>query len=421
MSDPSGVPGTAGARGALDGVRVVDLSRMVSGPLSTFWLANLGAEVLAVERVGNDLQRGLAPFASPAGGLVETPVEGGLSVPYLKRHRGKRSVVIAYDTPAGAALLRSLVARADVFVENARPGLMERLGLGWADLGAVNPRLVYVSVSGFGQDGPDAARPAMDHVVQARSGLMAKTGFADGPPTRAGSTVGDFLGATFAAMGVLAALRQRDATGVGDHVDVAMLETLSALVWDEPVDHYAATGRPVRTGNADPRGAGIDAYECRDGWIAMCVAGEEQWQRLAVLVGRPEWNTEWPGARDRAAHRDDIDAALRSWAADLRAADAEAQLLAIGVPVSVVREPAETATDVQLAHRRFLVPLRHPDAPADQPSGLLGHRLPIAFAGRVDELAPAEPLGASTDAVLRDWLGLGARERAALRADGTTA
>jgi crotonobetainyl-CoA:carnitine CoA-transferase CaiB-like acyl-CoA transferase len=411
----------SGARGALQGVRVVDVSRMVSGPLSTFWLANLGAEVLAVERVGNDVQRGLAPFASPAGGLVDTPVEGGLSVPYLKRHRGKRSVVIAYDTPAGAALLRSLVARADVFVENARPGLMARLGLGWSDLRAVNPRLVYVSVSGFGQEGPDAARPAMDHVVQARSGLMAKTGFPEGPPTRAGSTVGDFLGATFAAMGVLAALRQRDATGLGDHVDVAMLEALSALVWDEPVDHYAATGRPVRTGNADPRGAGIDAYECRDGWIAMCMAGEQQWERLAVLLDRPEWNTEWAGARSRAEHRDEIDAALRSWAEARGAADAEAQLLSIGVPVSVVREPAETATDPQLAFREFLTPLRHPSAPPEAPSGLLGHRLPIAFAGRVDELPPTEPPGASTDAVLREWLGLDAQALADLRHSGTTA
>jgi crotonobetainyl-CoA:carnitine CoA-transferase CaiB-like acyl-CoA transferase len=410
-----------GARGALDGVRVVDVSRMVSGPLSTFWLANLAAEVLAVERVGNDAQRGLAPFASPAGGLVETPVDGGLSVPYLKRHRGKRSVVIAYDTPAGAKLLRALVARADVFVQNARPGVMARFGLGWPDLRAVNPRLVYVSVSGFGQDGPDSSRPAMDHVVQARSGLMAKTGFPDGPPTRAGSTVGDFLAATFAAMGVLGALRQRDATGLGDHVDVAMLETLSALVWDEPVDHYAATGRPMRTGNADPRGAGIDAYECRDGWIAMCMAGESQWERLAVLVGHPEWNTDWPSARARAEHRDDIDAAMRSWAAGLGAADAEAQLLAIGVPVSVVLDPAETATDPQLAFRQFLTPLRHSLAPPDRPSGLLGHRLPIAFAGRLDELPPAEPLGASTDAVLHDWLGLDAPALADLRQSGATA
>jgi CoA:oxalate CoA-transferase len=407
--------------GALAGVRVVDVSRMVSGPLSTFWLANLGAEVLAVERVGVDPSRGLAPFAAPGGGLVDTPVDGGISVPYLKRHRGKHSIVVAYDTPPGAEVLRSLVAHADVFVENARPGVMARLGLGWSDLRAVNPRVVYVSVTGFGQDGPHAGRPAMDHVVQARSGLMAKTGPADGPPTRAGSTVGDFLAATFAAMGVLAALRRRDETGEGDHVDVAMLEVLGALVWDEPVDHYAARGLPVRTGNTDPRGPGIDAYECSDGWIAMCVAGEEQWTRLGALLAHPEWRTEWPTARDRVAHTAEIDAALRTWSASRSAADAERQLLEIGVPVSVVCDPAETASDPQLVFREFLTPLRHALAPPDRPSGLLGHRLPISFQGRVDSLSPAEPAGTSTDAVLRDWLAVDDETLAALRAAGTIA
>lgn len=405
--------------GALAGVRVVDVTRFVSGPLSTLWLANLGAEVLAVERLAADPSRKLPPIAVPGGGISTEAVADGISVPYLKRFRGKRSVVIAYDTPAGAALLRDLVARADVFVENARPGTMAGHGLGYDDLRAVNPRLVYVSLSGFGQDGPDASRPAMDQVVQARSGVMAKTGFPDGPPVRAGSTIGDFLGATFAAFGTVAAVRRRDVTGEGDHVDVAMLETLSALVWDEAVDFYAATGRPVRTGNADPRGAGIDAYECADGWISMCPTSDDQWQRMAELVGHPEWTTDWPTIRERAAHADEIGAGMRAWARRRTALDAEAQLLAIGVPVSVVLEPAATATDAQLRHRGALQALRHPLARADQPSGLLGPRLPIAFAGRVDELAPAELRGASTDAVLGDWLALDAGVIARLRAAGT--
>jgi CoA:oxalate CoA-transferase len=407
--------------GALAGVRVVDVTRFVSGPLSTFWLASLGADVLAIERLAPDPSRSLPPIAAPEGGIRTEPVADGISVPYLKRFRGKRSAVIAYETPAGAALVRALAAHADVFVENARPGVMGNYALGYDDLRAANPRLVYVSLSGFGQDGPDALRPAMDQVVQARSGVMAKTGFADGPPLRAGSTIGDYLGATFAAFGAVAALRRRDVTGEGDHVDVAMLETLSALVWDEAVDFYAATGRPVRTGNADPRGAGIDAYECRDGWISMCPTSEEQWRLMAELVGHPEWTTDWPTIRDRSAHADDIGAGMRAWARGRTALDAESALLAIGIPVSIVLEPAETAEDPHLQHRHTLEPLRHPDAPADQPSGLLGPRLPIAFAGRVEHLTPAERRGTSTDAVLREWLDLDTGAIARLRADGTIA
>jgi crotonobetainyl-CoA:carnitine CoA-transferase CaiB-like acyl-CoA transferase len=402
-------------RGALAGVTVVDVSRYVAGPLGTFWLANLGAQVIAVERPGGEPSRGLAPFAHADGSVDTERRDDGLAVPYLKRYRGKRSICISLDAPEGQELVRRLVAGADVFVENSKPGAMARRGLGYERLSAVNSRLVYCSVSGFGQDGPDAGRPAMDHVVQARSGLMAKTGFADGPPTRAGATVGDFLAATFAALGIVAALHERDRTGRGDHVDVAMLDALSALVWDEPVDHYAASGFPVRTGNTDPRGAGIDVFATRDGHVAMCLTSNDQWAELAHAIGRPEWVAERATIRERATHRDEINAAIGAWCATRTTAAADAALLAMGVPAGAVRAPIDALDDVQLREREFLVPLRHPGS--QRGSWLRGHRLPVAFAGRVGDLEPPEPLGASTAEVLRG-LGLSDVELASLRDRG---
>jgi len=403
----------------LEGVRVVDVTRFVAGPLATFFLASMGAEVIAVERPGGEQSRLLAPFGRPDGGSSALPVDGGMSVPYLKRGRGKRSVAVALDAPEGRSLVHRLVAVADVFFENSRPGVMARLGLGYDALAAANPRLVYASISGYGQSGPRSEAPAMDQAVQAASGLMAKTGFPDGPPVRTGAAVADFSSAAFAALGVLGALRQRDRTGRGQHVDLSMLDVLTALVWDEPVDHYAAAGMPVRTGNADPRGAPINVYPAVDGWVAVTLTTSEQWKQLVVLLGRPEWADELPSIRERAQHGEQIDDAFAAWSRTLPAREVERLLLEIGVPASVVRDPVAARDDAQLAHRLLLEPLHHPDA--SEPSGFLGPRLPIAFEGRAAHLPAAELLGTSTDAVLTSWLGLDDAELVRLRDAGIVA
>jgi crotonobetainyl-CoA:carnitine CoA-transferase CaiB-like acyl-CoA transferase len=297
--------------------------------------------------------------------------------------------------------VRRLAATADVFVENTRPGAMESsFGLGYATLSALNPRLVYCSISGYGQTGPLASRPAMDMAVQAASGVMAKTGFADGPPVRAGIAIGDHVAASFGALGVVAALRQRDATGRGQHVDLAMFDALTALVWDEPVDHYASAGMPMRTGNADPRGAPINVYACADGWVAVTLSSDEQWRGLAATMGRDDLVERWPTVRERARDTAEVDATVAAWAARLPAADVEAAFLALGIAAARVRDPAAASDDAQVAARALLEPLRHPAASA--PSGFLGPRLPIAFDGRAASLPPAESLGTSTDAVLRE-------------------
>ena len=257
-------------------------------------------------------------------------------------------------------------------------------------------------ISGYGYDAPD--RPAMDNIVQAASGVMAKTGFPDGPPLRAGITIADHMSASYAALGVLAALRQRDATGLGQLVDVAMIDVLTASVWDEPVDHYAAVGMPPRTGNADGRGAPINTYRCADGWVSVTCTSDRQWQSVCDLIERDDALERWPTIRERAGNAAEIDAAMESWTSERPVREVEAAFLAIGLPAGRVRDPIEAADDAQLRSRGLLQDLHHPSAPADRPSGFLGASLPISFDGRVD-LPPAELLGTSTDEVLRELAG----------------
>jgi crotonobetainyl-CoA:carnitine CoA-transferase CaiB-like acyl-CoA transferase len=402
----------------LAGVRVLDVSRFVSGPLCTFLLASMGAEVISVESPRTSTSRRLPPFAHPDGGNTSEYVEGALSIPFLKRSRGKRSVAIDITRPDGAALVRTLAEKSDVLVENSRSDAMVGFGLGYEQLAAVNAGLVYCAISGYGYDAPD--RPAMDNIVQAASGVMAKTGFPDGPPLRAGITIADHASATYAALGIFAALRQRDATGLGQLVDVAMLDVLTASVWDEPVDHYAAIGMPPRTGNADGRGAPINTYRCADGWISVTCTSDRQWQSVCELIERTDALERWPTVRERASGATDIDAAMEAWTSTRPVHFVETAFLEVGLPAGRVRDPIEAADDAQLRARGLLQDLQHPSAPPDRPSGFLGATLPISFEGRVD-LPPAELLGTSTDAVLRDLAGCDDAELSRLRDAGVIA
>ena len=219
---------------------------------------------------------------------------------------------------------------------------------------------------------------------------------------------------------MLAALRQRDATGRGQLVDVAMLDVLTASVWDEPVDHYAAIGMPPRTGNADGRGAPINTYRCADGWISVTCTSDRQWQRLCELMGRDDALARWPTIRERGGAAKEIDAAVEAWTSTRPVREVEAAFLGIGFPAGRVRDPIEAAGDEQLRARGLLNELRHPSAPADCPSGFLGASLPISFEGRV-ELPPAELLGTSTDAVLRELADCDDDTIAQLRANGVIA
>jgi len=402
----------------LEGIRVIDASRIVSGPVCAWLLASLGAEVIRIEAPGGDVTWQAPPWIGPEGVHrgARRPRDLGLSP--LRRGRGKRSVVLDLKTEAGREVMSRLLARSDVLIENFVPGALARLGFDDATLERTNPRLIHCSITGYGPDGPYARRSSLDLVVQAVSGLLAKTGFAGGPPTKVGATVGDQVPAIYAALGVVAALRQRDRDpeGRGQKVDVAMLDALVSLLWDEPLDEYARRGVPERVGNGDPRGAPLDVYPTADGWVAVVVTSQRQWEQLCDVIGRPELAARWPSPAERVRERDAVNGVVAQWCAALSTREVVERLLAIGVPVGPVQGAFDAAHDPQVRHRGALVPLRHPES--EDPSGYLGPAFPVRLSRADTSTAPADPLGASTEAVLRDVLGLSAAEVAALRAAG---
>jgi crotonobetainyl-CoA:carnitine CoA-transferase CaiB-like acyl-CoA transferase len=245
---------------------------------------------------------------------------------------------------------------------------------------------------------------------------MAKTGFPDGPPTKVGATVGDQVPAIYAALGVLAALRQRERDGLGQRVDVAMLDSLLALLWDEPIDVFEEQGLPERVGNGDPRGAPLDVFRSADGWVALVLSHDAQWAALCDEMGRPDLSARWPDLGARVAARESVNEAVAQWCRTLPSDAICAKLLALGVPAGPVRSPYAARRDPHVAQRGALVPLRHPDLA--EPTSYLGPALPIRFSRAQSASAPAEPLGASSEAVLRELLGIEDAEIAKLRAAG---
>jgi crotonobetainyl-CoA:carnitine CoA-transferase CaiB-like acyl-CoA transferase len=400
----------------LEGIRVIDASRIVSGPVCAWLLASLGAEVIRVEAPGGDPTWLAPPWIGPDGVHRGARRERDLGLSPLRRGRGKRSVVLDLKTGAGLDVFCRLLAASDVLVENFVPGALARLGLDDAALARIQPRLVHCSITGYGHDGPYADRSSLDLVVQAVSGLMAKTGFPDGPPTKVGATVGDQVPAVYAALGVVAALRQRDRDGRGQKVDVAMLDALVSLLWDEPLDEYARTGVPERVGNTDPRGAPLDVFRTTDGWAALVVTSQPQWERLCEVIGRRELAVRYATFADRARDTRAVNDAVAQWCARRSTAEVVERLLAIDVPVGPVRGAFSALHDPQVRHRAALVPLWHPDRA--EPSGYVGPAFPVRLSRADTRTAPAEPLGASTERVLREVLGLGDPELAALREAG---
>lgn len=400
----------------LAGVRVLDASHVVSGPVCCWLLAALGAEVIRVEPPGGDHTWRTKPVVAPDREHRDAPGPRDIAISPLRRGRGKRSVVLDLKSEDGRRVFEQLVGHCDVLVENAVPGAMQRLGLDYASLAPKHPRLVYCAITGYGEDGPYRDRPSMDLVVQAMSGLMAKTGFPDGPPTKVGATIGDQVPAIFAALGVVAALRQRDLEGRGQRVDVAMLDSLLTLLWDEPIDDFAAQGLPERVGNGDPRGAPLDVFPTRDGYAAVVLTQDAQWRALCDTMERPELADRYPDYAARLAGRAAVNAAVAAWCREHETDAVVEQLLAHGIPAGPVCSPYDAPRDPHVQHRGALQRLRHPDR--DEPTDFLGPALPIRFSSGAVEQTPAEPLGASTDAVLRELLELDDSEIARLREAG---
>ncbi|MGA2305273.1 MAG: CoA transferase [Acidimicrobiales bacterium] len=394
---------------------VLDLGRIVAGPLCTFLLASLGATVIRIDQPGGDVSWKSPPFVGPNGATNRGPrPDDAISLAHLKRDRGKRSVVLDLETEEGRAILVRLAAQADVLVQNYRPSTLERLGLDYQALAAVNPGLVYCAISGYGLTGPYRDRMAMDIAIQAASGFLARTGFPDGPPVKAGPTVGDQVPAVYAALGILAALRQREQTGLGQLVDVGMFDVVASLVWDEPIELYDEVGLGVRWGNSDPRGGPLNVYRTTDGWVALVVGSDTHWEHICALMDRPDLAVYGATLADRTRHLDELDQVVAAWCLGQDTVALAHALGEAGIPSSPVVDPIELRHDPHVAARGTLADLVHPAAP-DRPSGYLGTSLPIRLSAFTSAPAPAETLGASTDQVLSELLGLTPSELGGLR------
>lgn len=374
----------------LGGLTVVDLTQVLAGPYCTYQLALLGAEVVKIEPPGGEWTRAI-------GGLPELS-EHGLGLSFCVLNGDKQLVALDLKDPAGLDAVLALVDDADVVVENFRPGVADRLGLGSDALLARNPALVYCSVSAFGATGPLGGRPAYDHVVQAMSGVMELTGPAGSDPVKVGVPYLDYATGMTATTGILAALRERDRTGVGQLVDVSMLDVALSLMAGE-VAYVASTGNDLpKLGNEPASGSPASGcFRCGDGrWLQFVANTDRQFERLCVAVGRERWATDerWSTGAARRVNRRDLQDALREVLASAPAADWEARLARAGVPASVVRRVSDVLATGQPAARGLLHHLEvGPDATSVAVPGLpfvlngtsLGPRTPPRAAGADNE------------------------------------
>jgi formyl-CoA transferase len=334
----------AGSVGPLEGVRVLGVTKVWSGPLATCVLADLGADVVSVELP--DGRDGQVPPEIP---------RTGLSWFRESVHRNKRSVGLDLRDPAGRDCFLRLVATADLVVENYKPGTLDGWGVGFQDCRRVRPDIVFVSISGWGQYGPNAHLPAYDPVVQAASGWMALNGLPDGPPVRAPTFLADELAGLHAAIGALAALAHRTRTGEGQHVDVSMMDCL--LFSSSGLPTLAATGAPPpRLGNETDFVVPANVYECLDGHLYLAVALNKHWRALAELLGRPELARAegYATNEERLGNRDAINRIVAGWCLGRTVGDAVAALSGRGIVVAPVRTLAQAAADPQVAARQML-------------------------------------------------------------------
>jgi len=339
--------------GPLEGLVVLDLTRVLSGPFATMLMADLGARVIKVEPPQGDDSRGYGPFVD------------GSSLYFARVNRGKESICLDLKRSGERAVLLQIADAADVLVENYRPGVMSRLGLDYETLRERNPALVYASISGFGQTGPWRLRPAYDTVVQASSGLMSVTGRPGEAATKPGMPVADLAAGLYAFGGILAAVHGRQATGQGTYLDVAMHDSVVTLLEGAALSYLATGQAPPKIGNAHYSIAPFDTYRCGDGEIVICAANDALFRRLAVALGRAELATDarFHDNRSRHEHRDGLKALIEAQLRGRSASDWLGLLEAAEVPCGPVSDVAEALNGEQTRHRQMVVKAGHLPVP----------------------------------------------------------
>jgi crotonobetainyl-CoA:carnitine CoA-transferase CaiB-like acyl-CoA transferase len=395
-----------GVDGPLEGVRVIDLTRVLAGPYCSQALADAGADVIKIEAPGKgDDTRGWGP-----------PFVDGESCYFLAVNRGKRSLTLNLKHPRGREVLGGLIDGADVLVENFRPGALDRLGFSYEACRALNPRLVYASVSGYGREGPLGGRPGYDAVVQGEAGIMSVTGHPDGPPTRVGASLVDVLAGMNTTQGILLALLRRQSTGEGGRVEVSLLEGALSMLAYHNTTWLLAGEVPRRLGNRHPNLAPYETFEAADGYVIVGVGSEGLWRAFCTAAGRPELASDPRFASNalRVSNYDTLRAELAPLLRARPAAEWLALLEAAGIPCGRVRSVAEALEGEQVRARGLLLDVDHPTLGRQR---WVGSPIALDGAGR-GSLRPPPLLGQHTEEILAERLGLSAADVAALRSAG---
>ena len=391
---------------ALDGLRVLDVTQVMAGPYCAMVLADLGADVIKVEPPAGDSTR-VMPGAS-----------GRDSPSFNAVNRGKRGIVLNLKTPAGRDVLLRLARATDIVIENYRPGVMAALGAGYEALAAVNPRIIYASISGYGQTGPHRNKGGFDLVAQGVSGIMSITGEPGGAPAKAGVPLTDLGAGLFALVGILAALEHRHRTGMGQHVDTALVDAGVALsVW-EATEYFSGAGVPKALGSAHRMNAPYQAIRCADGYVTLGAANDRIFARLCDLLGHPEWlqRAEFATTAGRVANRGRLADAIEAITMQHPRAHWLAVFDANDIPCGPINDYAQVFADPQVQARQMMVETDHPTLGRTR---MLGS--PIKMSGTPPDVTRRAPLlGEHTDEVLRD-AGYTSEEIAALRAGNAIA
>lgn len=396
---------SARSRGPLHGVRVIDFTRILAGPFGAMFLGDMGAEVIKVEEPGKgDDTRGWPPFVA------------GEATYFMAVNRNKKSLTLNMKAAEGQVILKKLVAKADVVLQNFRPGTMERLGFGYESLRALNPRLVYCSISGFGESGPEASRPGYDLIVQGESGVMDITGFPDGPPVKVGNSIADLVAGMSAAQGVILALFARERTGRGQKVEIGMLDVMASLLTYQAGLYWNAGGRPTRRGNQHPSIVPYEVFQAKDAYLTLGVANNSLWEKTCRVLGRedltrdPRFDTE----SNRVSNRDTLIPLLNELFGARPAAEWLARLDQAGVPAGKIKTVAEVCESPHLQARGMIVKLPHPKAGSITVMGV-----PVRLWDTPGAVAAPPPLlGEHTDEVLTRLLRMPKAKVERLRAAG---
>lgn len=393
-------------KGALGGLRVLDLGRFIAGPFCGMILGDLGADVVHIERPScGDDSRLLGPGFAP-----------GESYYYLVFNRNKRSLTLNLRTASGQDVLRDLVSNADVLIENFRAGTMEKMGCGWTELSAINPRLIMARASGFGQDGPYAERICTDTIALAMSGLMDLTGDPNGPPTLWGTFAVDYVTGLYALIGILAALQLRNSTGKGQVVDVSLLDSAMSLLLTAIIEYGVSGNVLTRIGNVDRFAAPCDTFRTADGrWVQILVTMDQHFTRFAAMIGREDLISDerYKTLESRVQHRVELEEIVREWVGRFPLE----QVISTMAEASILCGPVATVPDVfenpQVRYRGQIVDIAHPTHGTFPMQGItpkLGET-----PGSIRRPPPL--LGADTDEVLKEWLNYGTQDIGRLRAE----